>query len=1771
MRRVLLFFLFVFAAFGQQQIVEDFKGTNCTLTAGNPTTVTCPTAHNFPNPTFVGIWGATGGSWPNINGQWAVTLNLPMSAASPANGGQIFVADTSMWPQTGNFTISIDAEQITVNVANGYFLNVVARGANSTTAASHAFETGVNGPITANVSYRVTVTGAFTFTIPFNSTGYGTYSGPGVTVMRESTQYPYASAPFPQLFAGDGDGARGGVTQSNNTWKLVVPNCTGQTSNDQTTAYPCSLGYADPGNIKGEGACNQITNLVVSGGTGTVTLSSPWSDPGQCVGGSGGRSLGAGQLIWLQFMNEGSNAFNSINRPWVMSAANSGQTQITIPCMGAAGGSCTTGGGVADGTYTPAATPKNLWLPFSTDVYFYFDASLQDGGPAYPDGWIQQMVKSNASFNNLDNRLCLNFLWGKSIPYPSDGQANLVMGTYTFEQPSGMSAGHGYHGVPTATHANQWMQYCGSSTPQHFEGAASPAWLPYDTTFNGWVTSPPWTGETTHYFDAIPYFYINGSGAHSDFSGQTVYVANATLNYVGTGQPDEMVLSNTIDYDGAKYNLFFQGPQEIDNASTSYQFRWSASDMTATGFSSGICQNGTTTCGGADTVSYTPNINTPYFSYQSAAMATVNPIYWGIRPTVPVEGTSGNGTSPIWIVSDHLLYSGITTGDHVTIAGLTGNTAGNATNAAIVGVFPRTIWPLTQFTTAWESGTMAPGTLTSIVSDGSGNCTVNLTVAHGIQKGWRIRVDWQAPGPGSAAADYTVTSTPTADSFVFACPGVVANTWDNANSNGDFEGGSWQIGFHMAVTAEPAVAISGTGSGNWDGSTGGTIVSTENTKGFTQIIFAPPAPSLAATGISVSDVGQHFCRVVGNVSPNAYVQVYYGTTSGGPYPYNTYPYLTTGGVFALDMGALASGTTFYYVVQARPDIGDTNGQIQSAEGSCATTSGSPLPLAATVYKPNYPNTTNGYTTITMTTVGGVFVAASTVTHAGGVFCASDPSWTVTAGDGIPTILSEIKFGAIVEFPQAATGNVPDTGSFNSGYDLPVIAVDPCSSGIADPNHRWVIFRTHQVNAADFPPYGFRTGPTWAPKLANFQAQVPTSVLYTSGQIFETNLQSTSATPIHHFWLSNLAFSVNSAASNGPWGPYVMLGAGEGNPPDSQNPPAYIVLDRIYFSTPAPPAFSVVAVAGSVGANVLFTGNYLVGFQRSANLGQGIYIEDCSTGPLSILNNEVDAAGQGIYFESVSATACGNGPPVIMQNAVVQRNAVYEPPSWLNPVNAGYGAWDGVTRGNLRNPFESKNCQYCLITGNWIDGSFSGQNSGEAILITPVPTAAKQTGATGAHDLEISWNYVRHASVLADVWGTAIIDACCGYAPDAALNSNVLFHDNLAVDLGRHLYTIQGSAGGLLSNYFTSYGVQNHLIYNNTLDFTNGDYGSNAIYWIPAILGTSDGGISSNGFQFTGNLLYFSRGVTGNTTSGIVASTPTCNGGCATFPVVPLPTTTTFLTNLQTTMVQIASAVTSSGIWGGNTVICGTNATGAEPWPDLDQAGCTSATTGMPSADLYPPGNSMAARQAAAGLLGTAMKDMRVTPTAYNSGGAVGANIQGVLSALGIVKHIVVLPGPSSLQFTYTAPDNNACSVDTSPDGATWTRATAAGGTRTQTILVTGLSASSNYQYRLMCAYSQSRPWFSFPSEPSNMATEGSVPTAAAGTGTVAVGFSLPSGAVSVKVTLTPLVGTAASAVCASSPCSIAGVANGANQEAIQYWSGAGATGKMLASGSTWLP
>ena len=250
-----------------QQILEDWNCSSGTLTAGNPTIVTCPEPHNYTSGTRIAIWNASGGLWPNINSQYTAYLRLNINASSTA---PLLVNDTQFFPQSGNFTLFCDnGEQMTASVLDADRLSILARGVNGTTAAPAALETQVWGAASANVSFPVTITSPTTFTIPFNSAGYGSYNGNPIVIQRSSLTYTSSPSPFSNVTIADGVGEVGGVaTQSTHTWNIAIPACIGGTFTNQATAFECARGYTDPGNQKGYGGKAQASSLVVTGGMG---------------------------------------------------------------------------------------------------------------------------------------------------------------------------------------------------------------------------------------------------------------------------------------------------------------------------------------------------------------------------------------------------------------------------------------------------------------------------------------------------------------------------------------------------------------------------------------------------------------------------------------------------------------------------------------------------------------------------------------------------------------------------------------------------------------------------------------------------------------------------------------------------------------------------------------------------------------------------------------------------------------------------------------------------------------------------------------------------------------------------------------------------------------------------------------------------------------------------------------------------------------------------------------------------------------------------------------------------------------------------------------------------------------------------------------------------------------------------------------------------------------------------------------------------------------
>ena len=867
------------------------------------------------------------------------------------------------------------------------------------------------------------------------------------------------------------------------------------------------------------------------------------------------------------------------------------------------------------------------------------------------------------------------------------------------------------------------------------------------------------------------------------------------------------------------------------------------------------------------------------------------------------------------------------------------------------------------------------------------------------------------------------------------------------------------------------------------------------------------------------------------------------------------------GQFAAAIGGLTPATTYYFVIRVCPSANNNTGCFTSSEHTFTTPPdpGHPVfPAAAVAYAPVFPNTASGYTVVPLTGNGNQeCFAASTI----GPISYGSSSWIVHAGDTLTTLLTEVGYGAIIELPQGVKCQVPDTAGNTCGYLLPTLPADPQSSGLNDPNHRWILIRTHAASPADFPPLGTRLEPTWAGlnKLANLQAQKPCNSSNPNAdqaQIFEANSTSPSL-PVHHFWIYDVEVSVNSASSNGPWSAMFQVGtANTGNAFDLANPPQYIVLDRIYFPGAAYPVQSVGFVHGTPG-HVAVLNSYAASMDCFF-CAQGVYFTTGGSGPVTIDNNYFDARFQGIYLEKNNGDNCNhaNSCPAYT-NVLITHNTLRWPSPTLFNTNWSTG-WDGVARG-FRNQLEFKTCRNCLVAGNVIDGQWSYQNEGSAMFFSSSgATDISGVNTTGSTDILVQSNIIRNAANVFNCLGTDPLTNTG--PPDGALNSRITIFNNLAYSLGRFRYEYSGFGPGLLSGYFINEpGCQDFNVFNNTFGFTDADSGSNAVYFIPDVFTYGGGGPVQEGAFMQRNLLYLGQGVISSQTGIFSDSSWQAGYCCSNYPPVPQPVSGPPSVNvLNSAVVRLsASGTVPNATWGQNIVICSNKATGAEPWPDQSQSDCTANASSMPGGDAYPAGGTMAARQSAAGLLNAANNDYTCTPTAANPC-AAGVDFPGLESALGVASHIVARAGATAAQFDYVAPDARACSIDVSPDGVNWTRVSDAGGSRQRSVVVSGLSSGATYHYRLLCYSDQTSSYFSFPGEHTSMATSGTIATAPAGTRSVSLFFRLPSSAGSARFTVTPIGGAPVSQTCSASPCVIGGVGTGSALVQVVYAAASGA-------------
>jgi len=909
-------------------------------------------------------------------------------------------------------------------------------------------------------------------------------------------------------------------------------------------------------------------------------------------------------------------------------------------------------------------------------------------------------------------------------------------------------------------------------------------------------------------------------------------------------------------------------------------------------------------------------------------------------------------------------------------------------------------------------------------------------------------------------------------------------------------------------------------------------------------------------------------------STTAFPQVKYGVTSG-VYPYQTASYGMTAswgglpnndGLASFAIGGLAPNTTYYFRVTARPNADNDTDICQSdACGSVeqvVTTPPEPtvspaMPEPPVAYQPTLPDTT-GYAVVPMVVSGnGTCVAGSSVSAA-----------NVVAGDSMGAIIGKIGYGTILEFPQGAECKVPPQAESGAGYRLPNKALDINAGGNIDsPNHRWIIWRTASNTLADFPPFGARTTPAWAGKMAKFVALVPHSG---NGQVIDTTFTSA-----HHWWFQNLEFTHTAdpayvapdAMDPAPFVDLIKI-----TPQYTQSePPRYFVLDRLYVHGTGFPArlkfglslgginqamigcyvskvdywrmakWTTLSPATSTGGTVLnvpvqnvrrnindsdigmtapatvtisngagytgtvlgildssgltiqytngsatlnctnctatkvaavgqavnqyywFTGSiangqFTIQFARtqqwattgwSSGGSWGVQLNDSGRGPYLFDNNFIDGYGLSFYIDA-------GGSPYSNDDVTWIRNHQI----WNQDHRPTSATWNGF-RYDVRQLWETKRGKRYLLKGNILEGNWSYQNNGPAIFLSGRPIYSLSDTNVGITDFMIRSNTIRHG---ASGW------TCSGggVPPDSVTVQRVVFENNFIHDINRYVYDDSGPS--FSSAYVDSLpGCQDLTIRNNTMGLALGRG--------PYLMLLGGGQVLGGKMTFTDNIMYMSFGEGGG---GIgVDDTQYINS----HPRLPsVPFNGTFKQKLDAFFVKTGATVQPNYTFTNNVIIGGMTGTTMSTLRSLTSSEVGGLASQFPPGNIFPSGSNIAEREQQVGMVNPGEAAYKLTEfSPYRaagtrpalSGKSIGTDFDQLYADQGRVLGINIQPGSTALEVNYIAPDGRSCSVDTKPEaGPAWTRKADQGGARSRTLIISSLTPSTSYQYRILCYYEQ---------------------------------------------------------------------------------------------------
>jgi len=458
------------------------------------------------------------------------------------------------------------------------------------------------------------------------------------------------------------------------------------------------------------------------------------------------------------------------------------------------------------------------------------------------------------------------------------------------------------------------------------------------------------------------------------------------------------------------------------------------------------------------------------------------------------------------------------------------------------------------------------------------------------------------------------------------------------------------------------------------------------------------------------------------------------------------------------------------------------------------------------------------------------------------------------------------------------------------------------------------------------------------------------------------------------------------------------------------------------------------------------------------------------GPFMFLNNSFSGEGIiGVYRDEYTGNGC-NGAPTPCQfvyntlDLTLQRNTIQCDPKYFNSGYVASPNWNGSWWWG-RNALELKQGSRALIDGNLIGPVYGGLANAECIdLLTYYGsdnTSLRNIESTS--DIQMSNNTCANSGSAFTMEGGSLYQYGAGNPQQRIWIYNNLFLNNNGWLASGSPYENLAQGRGI------RIGGDESVTVNHNTFYKQAGIGASSI----ELAGSLSGGLDIENNIFSYSL--------GSPVQGFVYDT---QGGATPLPVPP--------DNTQgTALLPYLNNATFA-----NNVFLGTwSNDNPSSLVDLTSAQISSAAALYPANTYFVQGSTLANRLTNLSWFSPQNLNFRLsTHSAYCSGCGsagsdgqdIGANIDALEAAQGKVSNVHVY-GVTATAATigFLAPDATGCSVDWSTSNflagsGSWTRVANAGGTRIQSVALSGLPAAVPIYYRVNCAVMQPSGTFKTP-------------------------------------------------------------------------------------------